>query len=89
MSDVKIHPVPADVAANAHINAEKYDEMYKRSIDDPEGFWGEAAEAISWYRKWDQVLDQSDSPFYRWFSGGQTNTCYNASCIHQKATGED
>jgi len=59
-----------------------YDEMYARSLADPEGFWGEAAEQIHWDRKWDRVLDQSREFFPRWFVGGVTNTCYNALDIH-------
>ena len=60
----------------------QYDEVYERSFKDPDGFWGEAAEALHWYRKWDQVLDDSDPPFYRWFTGGVVNTCYNALDRH-------
>ncbi len=60
----------------------RYDAVYARSIEDPEGFWGEAAEDIHWYRKWDKVLDESRKPFYRWFAGGVTNTCYNALDRH-------
>ena len=60
----------------------RYDAVYARSIDDPEGFWGEAAEDVHWYRKWDKVLDDSSAPFYRWFAGGVTNTCYNALDRH-------
>ncbi|MFH1026326.1 MAG: acetyl-coenzyme A synthetase N-terminal domain-containing protein, partial [Nitrospirota bacterium] len=59
-----------------------YKEIFRRSIDDPEGFWGEAAESITWYRKWDKVLDASNPPFYRWFIGGELNTCYNALDRH-------
>ncbi len=59
-----------------------YDEQFRKSIDDPEGFWGEAAEGITWYKKWDKVLDDSNKPFYRWFTGGQMNTCYNAVDRH-------
>ena len=59
-----------------------YDDIYRRSIEDPEGFWGEAAEAIHWYKKWDKVLDDTNKPFYRWFSGGELNTCYNALDVH-------
>ena len=44
MSDVKTYPVPADFAAQANVSAEQYQEMYKRSVDDPAGFWGEQAE---------------------------------------------
>ncbi len=60
----------------------RYDEIYRRSIEDPNGFWGEAAEAIHWTKKWDRVLDDSNPPFYRWFVGGVTNTCYNALDRH-------
>ena len=60
----------------------KYDEVFKRSISDPDGFWGEAAENIDWYKKWDKVLDDSNKPVYRWFSGGEMNTCYNAVDRH-------
>ncbi|HSH68652.1 MAG TPA: propionyl-CoA synthetase [Deferrisomatales bacterium] len=60
----------------------KYDEVFKRSIEDPNGFWGEAAEAISWYKKPTRVLDGSNPPFYRWFPDGELNTCYNAVDRH-------
>ncbi len=60
----------------------RYDAVYKRSLEDPEGFWGEAAEAVHWYRRWDKVLDDSRPPFTRWFTGGLTNTCYNALDRH-------
>ncbi|MGA8145363.1 MAG: propionyl-CoA synthetase [Candidatus Acidiferrales bacterium] len=55
---------------------------FVRSIQDPEAFWGDAAAGIRWYKKWDKVLDDSRAPFYRWFSGGQLNTCYNALDLH-------
>ncbi|NQU66132.1 MAG: propionyl-CoA synthetase [SAR324 cluster bacterium] len=60
----------------------KYDATFKRSINDPNAFWGEAAENCHWYKRWDKVLDDSNKPFYRWFTGGETNTCYNALDIH-------
>ena len=56
--------------------------MYRRSLDDPEGFWADAAAAIDWYREPDRVLDGSRAPFYRWFVGGELNTCYNALDRH-------
>ncbi len=66
-----------------------YDEVFKRSISDPDGFWGEAAGDIDWYKKWDKVLDVSNKPFYRWFSGGEMNTCYNAVDRHvEKGRGD-
>src|SRR5437867_4755169 len=55
---------------------------FDRSLRDPAGFWGEAAEAVYWYRKWEKVLDDSHQPFYRWFVGGEVNTCYNALDLH-------
>jgi len=62
--------------------ANRYDEAFQRSINDPEGFWGEIAEDVHWYKKWDKVLDDSNKPFYRWFVGGELNTCYNALDLH-------
>ncbi len=58
------------------------DRLLERSLSDPEGFWGEAAEGLHWDRRWDRVLDGSRAPFYRWFAGGQINTCYNAVDRH-------
>ncbi|MBN2232651.1 MAG: propionyl-CoA synthetase [Deltaproteobacteria bacterium] len=60
----------------------KYAEMFRRSIEDPEGFWGEAGADIQWSKKWDKVLDDGNKPFYRWFVGGELNTCYNALDYH-------
>jgi len=62
-----------------------YETVYRRSQEDPEGFWAEAAEAIHWDRRWDQVLDTSEAPIYRWFRGGRLNTCYNAVDRHVEA----
>ncbi|SMF32119.1 propionyl-CoA synthetase [Tistlia consotensis] len=62
----------------------KFDEIHARSVADPEGFWGEAAEAIHWSERWDRVLDDSDQPIWRWFRGGKLNTCYNCLDRHVK-----
>ncbi len=59
-----------------------YADVFRRSLEDPEGFWAEAAEAVHWHKRWERVLDDSDAPFYRWFSGGELNTCYNALDVH-------
>ncbi len=59
-----------------------YEAIFKESIDTPDLFWGKAAEGIDWYTKWDEVLDRSNPPFYRWFKGGTLNTCYNAVDRH-------
>jgi propionyl-CoA synthetase len=63
----------------------RYAETYRRSLADPEGFWGEAAGAIDWERRWDKVLDAANPPFYRWFTGGRLNTCWNALDRHVAA----
>src|SRR5882757_7312192 len=62
-----------------------YAETYRRSIEQPEEFWAEAAEAIDWERRWDRVLDASRAPFSRWFPGARLNTCWNAVDRHVAA----
>ncbi len=59
-----------------------YDKIYEESINKPEEFWGRVAEDVHWYKKWDKVLDDSNKPFYRWFTGGELNTCHNALDLH-------
>ncbi len=67
----------------------KYKDIYEKSLNDPDGFWGPVAEDCHWYKKWDTVLDDSNKPFYRWFTGGEMNTCYNALDLHiDKGRGE-
>jgi len=57
MSDSKVYPVPASVASAAHIDEAKYEAMYQKSINNPEGFWAEQAdEFVTWYKKWDTVV---------------------------------
>jgi propionyl-CoA synthetase len=60
----------------------RYQEVYRRSIADPDGFWREAAQQIDWFKPFDRVFDASRSPFSVWFSGGDLNTCYNALDRH-------
>ena len=62
--------------------ANPYEIAHKQSLEDPDGFWGAAAEDCHWNKKWDCVLDDSNPPFFRWFSGGRMNTCYNALDYH-------
>ncbi|WP_347402053.1 propionyl-CoA synthetase [Ectothiorhodospira lacustris] len=59
-----------------------YAEVYARAVNDPEGFWAEAAQALTWSKPFEKVLDDSAAPFYRWFAGGEINTCYNAVDRH-------
>jgi len=66
-----------------------YEQMFARSVSDPDGFWGDAAKEVDWIKTWDTVLDRSNPPFYRWFKGGVLNTCYNAVDRHvERGRGE-
>ena len=60
----------------------RYEEVFHQSLADPEGFWGEAAKGIDWYREPTVVLDTSNPLFYRWFADGVLNTCFNALDRH-------
>ncbi len=63
-----------------------YQEAFDLSFNNRDKFWGEAAEKITWYKKWNKVLDDSRAPyFYSWFEGGELNTCYNAIDRHVEA----
>lgn len=64
-------------------NVKEYDQLYKYSIENREEFWTEQAEKLSWYKKWDKVLDDSNPPFYKWFAGAKTNIVHNAIDRHQ------
>ncbi len=75
------HPSP-EVVERAHIK--DYDSLYKRSIEDREGFWAEQAENLEWFKKWDRVLDDSNRPFFKWFVGGKINIVHNAIDRHLK-----
>ena len=59
-----------------------YRAVHAHSLKDPEGFWAEQAARIDWSKPWDKVLDSSNPPFYRWFSGGELNACHNALDRH-------
>ncbi|HEX5086334.1 MAG TPA: acetyl-coenzyme A synthetase N-terminal domain-containing protein, partial [Nocardioides sp.] len=69
---------PQELAANANLTEEAYD----RARNDPEAFWAEQAERLSWASKWDRVLDWDDPPFAKWFVGGTINAAYNCVDRH-------
>ena len=83
MSDFAIRPVPQNFN-DAHINAEKYREMYQRSLADPEGFWAEMANSfLSWDKTWDEVFSYDFiAGDAQWFAGGKLNVCYNCVDRH-------
>ncbi|MGA1791904.1 MAG: acetate--CoA ligase, partial [bacterium] len=82
VTDSEIYFPSETVLKDAHIK--DYDSLYKESIDDPIGFWGREAENLDWFKKWDQVLDDGNKPFYQWFVGGKINIIHNAIDRHLK-----
>jgi acetyl-CoA synthetase len=61
-----------------------YESLYAKSIENREEFWATEAKRLDWFKKWDKVLDDSEKPFYKWFTGGQINIIHNALDRHQK-----
>ena len=72
----------ADVVSRARVK--DWDAMSKAASADPEKFWAERAHELEWYQEWDSVLDSSNAPYYKWFSGGKTNIVHNAIDRHLK-----
>jgi acetyl-CoA synthetase len=73
---------PPEIQENA--NVKEYDQLYQKSIEDPQAFWGERAAELEWFEPWEIVLDESNAPFFKWFAGGKTNIVYNALDRHVK-----
>ena len=65
----------------------RYEEFYQRSVEQPEAFWAEQAQRIYWHTPPQQILDNANPPFRRWFVGGTTNLCYNAIDRHLEERG--
>jgi acetyl-CoA synthetase len=65
-------------------SGEKLRQEWEKSIKNPQEFWAEKANAIDWFKTWDKVLDDSNPPFYKWFSGGVLNMSHNALDRHVK-----
>ena len=90
----QIFPPPAKFSERAWIkNLDQYKEMYERSIQDPEGFWGEVAEDFHWFKKWDRVrqynFDRREGKIHiEWFAGAKTNITYNALDRHLATRGD-
>ncbi|MBI4377604.1 MAG: acetate--CoA ligase [Nitrospinae bacterium] len=80
MHEKRIFPPSREISEKAHIKSmEEYKRIYKRSVEDMEGFWSEMAEKqITWFKKWDRVLEWSfEKPSIKWFIGGRLNASYN------------
>ncbi|VAW76542.1 Acetyl-CoA synthetase [hydrothermal vent metagenome] len=90
MSEEKLYPVPPAFAASANLSEAQYHEMYQRSIDDPEGFWGEQANVfLSWYKSWDKVNNSDfNAPRIEWFVGAELNASVNCIDRHLETRGD-
>ena len=84
MEEKKVFEPSDGVKMKAYIKRmEDYKELYQRSLRDPDGFWGELAEHLDWYKKWDKVLEYDfDKPDIKWFIGGKLNASYNCLDRH-------
>ena len=82
--DKQVYEPPGGVTLRAYIkNMDEYKKLYQRSVNDVEGFWGEMAEQLDWYKKWDKVLDWDfKKPEVKWFLGGKLNASYNCLDRH-------
>jgi len=80
--DAEIIQPPDNIVQNA--NVKEYEALYRQSLEDPEAYWGARAGELEWFKKWDKVLDDSQAPFFKWFTGGKTNIVYNALDRHVK-----
>ena len=82
----RVFPPPPEFSAKAHIKSlEEYEALYKKSIEDPEKFWGDVAKELHWFEPWDKVLEWN-LPWAKWFVGGKTNLSYN--CLDRHALSE-
>ena len=90
MSDSKVYDVKPEVAKDAFINDAQYQQMYKRSIEDPEGFWSDLAdEFVDWSKKWDKVWEYDfEKADIKWFEGARLNVAYNCLDRHLDTRGD-
>ena len=88
MTDV--YEVSAEMAAKAHIDDSKYQQMYKQSVEDPEGFWGAQVSRLDWYKQPTKIKDVSyeGNVHIRWFEDGELNVCYNCVDRHLATRGD-
>jgi acetyl-CoA synthetase len=86
MEEKRIFNSPKEFSKKAYIKSmDEYKKIYKRSIDDPEGFWGEMAQQLDWYKKWNKVLVEDFAKAkHQWFIGGKINVSYNCVDRHCK-----
>jgi acetyl-CoA synthetase len=85
----RLFPPPQQFSERAHVQSlEQYEELYRKSIQDPEAFWAGAARELHWFKTWDRVLEW-DLPWARWFVGGKINLSYNCLDRHVEGPNRD
>ena len=92
MEEKRSFPPSKEFSSKAHIKSlEEYKKLYEKSIKDPDGFWGEQAQNLEWFKKWDKVLDYSfgDNLYVKWFQGGKINVTVNCLDRHLKTAKKD
>ena len=84
LQETRSFPPPAEFTRQANISSEaQYQEMWQRAKDDPAGFWGDLAQNLHWFKKWDKVREWN-APWVKWFQGGTLNVSYNCLDRHLK-----
>ncbi|MEZ5758647.1 MAG: acetyl-coenzyme A synthetase N-terminal domain-containing protein [Emcibacteraceae bacterium] len=91
MYKIETHPVGTALMEHALINADRYNDLYARSLSDPEGFWGEMGRRLDWTRPYSKVKDVSfseDDLHIRWYEDGTLNACVNCVDRHLESRGD-
>ena len=90
MSEEQFFPVPAEWSDRALVNADQYEEMYARSVADPEGFWAEHGQRIDWIKPYSTVknVDYHGDVSIKWYEDGTLNACYNCVDRHVESRGD-
>lgn len=90
MFESKKYAPSEEFVRNSNLTKDQYEEMYKKSISDPEGFWGEQAERLTWFKKWDKVLEHDfANAKVEWFKGGKLNVAYNCLDRHLQTSAKN
>jgi acetyl-CoA synthetase len=87
-----VFPVPAALKSTAHVDAQAYQDLYRRSLDDPEGFWREQARILDWVKPFTRVKNTHYAPddvTIEWFADGTLNASFNCLDRHARERGDD
>ena len=83
LSESRKFPPSKAFREQAYVSSpEQFQKEYQASVRDPETFWSSVAEEMHWYTKWDKVLDETEAPFYKWYTGAKTNLSVNCLDRH-------